>query len=111
MLIHVLPHKLCLNLGSELLLTVLNEALTEILEAFIEVLKTEDNARSTSKGMDLSAPVPELGQEGLDKAEFRDHIQVRLPIDILEVGAGKLLVRLHHLVNGLIGSGLLIRSQ
>jgi hypothetical protein len=77
---------LCLYSAPEFSLSVLYEALTQNLKAVVEVFERKHNARPTSQGLHLSAPVAKFGKERLDEAKFAHYVKVAIGVNLLVQG-------------------------
>ena len=75
----------------ELLFPVDYDLSAERLDGVIKVLSCEDYARARRQSLHLRAPITQLGQELLYKAELDHHVEVALDIDPVEESCRKLL--------------------
>mmetsp|Transcript_8153 Transcript_8153/g.12522 ORF Transcript_8153/g.12522 Transcript_8153/m.12522 type:complete len:223 (+) Transcript_8153:1048-1716(+) len=110
-LVLVLADVLSFNPASELSLAVLEESLAEHLQALVKVLHGEYDSGSARQGFDLSAPVPQFGQERLHEAELVHHVQVAVVVHRLVQCGGKLLLGVDVGMHAVVRRPLLKCSQ
>jgi len=86
----------------EFLLPINDDFPAECRQGLIEVSNSEDDTRSTCQCLYLRAPIAQLGQELLNKAQLLYQVEMRLYVNLVVESRSKLLERVDaHLDLGL----------